>query len=176
VIRYLFYLLIFLLGLASAAVFLGEMRHLRQAAPGPLPGWTEAIADEARVPEGRAQIALGLLPLGSLEWDSMAARLDGLHWQLRLLGPGLAAQAVLRVPYWPQEGHLQSGRGRLEFQGTRYEIASIEGVFPMLSGADEGLLQITLAPGTQIDPSLAQMLGAVAELDGLTLRVPFQVK
>ena len=70
-IRFLFWLLVFAMGLAAAVVWKGEMHHLRRAVPEGLPDWTAPIADEAGVLQGRAVLPVAEgLPAMELLWSA----------------------------------------------------------------------------------------------------------
>ena len=111
-IRSLFYLIIFIVGLAAAALWQGEMHHLRRVLPAPLPAWTDQIDDSARLRGGEMQIKAGALrPALTLRWKAIAPNTEGLRWSLFVTGQGVDLSADLVLPVWPDQAFLRNGRG-----------------------------------------------------------------
>lgn len=115
--------LVLLLGLAlGAAVALGlygRMAHLRAVAP--LPDWTRAIADDAGLAAGRAELTAGF----TASWRLSGMDLRGPYWQ------GALSRQDARLPFtarlrWRDEGGAQLW---LRFEGGS---ASLSG--PLLTG------------------------------------------
>jgi len=88
----------FLLGAVLALALEGSMGHLRMLAGDRLPGWTDAIAPDARLARGSAEFA-SHGPVGEplhLAWVFGGIGAEGPHWRLRLAGPGVRGAADLR--------------------------------------------------------------------------------
>ncbi len=117
-IRALFYLFVFILGLGFAALWQGQMHHLRYVLPGflptALPAWTDQIEDSARLRGGEMVIKEGALhPELTLRWTAIAPNTEGLQWMLSLTGQGVDVSADLLVPFWPDRAFLRNGRGTM---------------------------------------------------------------
>ena len=114
-IRVLGLLLIFLLGLAAAGLWSGQMHHLRRAVPDQLPGWSAVIADDAGLRNGQTEWpASGNRPTIKLTWTAKFPGADGLLWDLRVTGQGIDVQAELLLPYWPTEAIIRDPAGGID--------------------------------------------------------------
>ena len=169
-IRFLLKLLIFLAGLAAAAIWFGEMRHLRQAAPDQLPFWTGVVLDDARIPTGSAGIALPAGPGAELVWTDMRPGATGLTWKLDLSGDAIAVRAELLVPYWPGMATVRNGQGTLDLGGTLYRIEDIAARVPLLDGGS-GQMTITLDQPLVLPTEVSTALGSLVEVDGRDVRI-----
>lgn len=150
-IRLLLRLLIFVAGLAGAAVWLGEMHHLRRAAAENLPGWTGAIAPDARVGQGQMSLppATGL-PVLTLGWSAMAPGVDGLRWGLAISGQGVDLKAVITIPFWPETVTVDQGDGGVNLGELPGLVLPLAGTI-RLNGLDAqlaGLMQMPVVSGT----------------------------
>jgi len=114
-IRLLFLVLVFAVGLAAAVVYKGQIYHLRRAVPDLLPGWTDRIAEDASLRSGSIRLpATAQLPETTLFWDAVAPGADGWKWQLRLTGDGIALTARATLGFWPDRAVLDDGAGTLD--------------------------------------------------------------
>jgi len=167
-IRLILYLVIFIIGLALAALWFGEMRHLRQAIDD-LPFWTIVIADDARVPQGEAAAPT---PLGkvTLNWDLEGLRTDGVHWDLTMSGVSVEARADLAVPFWPQHGIFSNGKGTVSVGGQLIRVTEIEGRLPLLDRSD-GYIELTVEDPATLPDALVQ----IAKIEGNRVRIPLQL-
>lgn len=111
-IRFLGLLLIFCAGLAGAAVWLGQMHHLRRAVPEGLPAWTMGISDNSGVRQGEMTLAAqDALPPLTLGWAAKPPTAEGMRWDLRLTGEGVDVDAELLLPFWPDRALIRNGGG-----------------------------------------------------------------
>jgi len=111
-IRGVFYLILLCLGLIAAAIWTGQMHHLRQLAPGHLPDWSAGFEDTAGVRQGRfVRPASGDVPELAIAWAAKLPGADGLLWDVTVAGNGIAAQGELVLEYWPNRAHLRDGIG-----------------------------------------------------------------
>lgn len=78
-----------LLGFALAVLTQGRHAHLSALMGDGLPGWTQAIADDASLWRGSAAPLAGPLALAA-DWQLARIGRDGPVWRLRLSGPGVA--------------------------------------------------------------------------------------
>jgi len=114
-LRFLFLILLFVVGLAAAAVWQGEMHHLRRAVPDYLPGWTGDIADDAGVREGQMILpSQGQTPKLTLRWTAKMPGADGFLWDVQLAGQGVDLRAELLLPWLPTRAFLRSGAGAVD--------------------------------------------------------------
>ena len=128
-IRLLFLIVVFVLGLAGAVVFMGQMHHLRLAVPDRLPGWSAQIAEDAGLTRGTMELpATPHLPATVLSWRAVTPDADGWHWQLRLTGPGIALAARLTLPLWPERADIGDGSGSVDMaaiKGLPVDVAGL---------------------------------------------------
>jgi hypothetical protein len=111
-IRSFFLLIVFVIGLAAAALWQGQMYHLRRVLPASLPAWTDQISDTARLRHGEMRIETNFLrPALTLRWQVLAPNSDGLRWALFLTGQGVDIRADLLLPFWPGQVILRNGSG-----------------------------------------------------------------
>ncbi len=110
-IRFVFLLLVFVVGLAGAGLYAGKMHHLRMAVPDQLPPWTESVVDDAGLREGTMTLNSPLVPGLSLGWSAGMPGAEGWRWQVRLEGEGLALRADLTVAWMLNRATLRNGRG-----------------------------------------------------------------
>lgn len=116
-IRALGLLLLFAVGLAAAALWSGQMHHLRRALPDQLPGWSVTIADDAGLRAGQAEWpAAGNRPAIKLAWIVKAPGAEGLLWDLRATGQGIDIQSELLLPYWPVKAIIRNGSGGVDLE------------------------------------------------------------
>lgn len=170
-IRFLLYLIVFVTGLAAAAIWLAEMRHLRQAVD-TLPIWTAPIAADARVPAGSAT-ALGPNGVVTLDWKATAPTVKGLNWALTMSGDGIEARAKLTLPFWPSQAIVSDGKGTVSHAGQLIRVTAIEGQVPLLdrNNQPDGFVELTLAEPITLPAALA----AFAEDDGTRIRLPIKM-
>jgi len=158
-IRLLGFLLIFGIGLAGAAVWYGQMHHLRRALPDNLPVWTAEISDISGLRQGRMTRAeQGILPAISLIWTARTPTAEGLLWDLQLTGEGIDLRVELLLPYWPGKALIRNGSGTVA-------LANLPG-----SNA-EGLVTLTALTGEVTDLfGTAQPRGGLrAEAKGISV-------
>jgi hypothetical protein len=106
------------LGLAASVVIFAEIGHVRQVAPGLLPGWTRGVAPGAGLLQGRAEIAPESSPVGALKARWRWQGVDGMapRWALRLSAPGLDATGTLRLPRPYSHLSLADGAGNADLR------------------------------------------------------------
>ena len=85
------------LGLAAAALSEGRMGHLRALAGAALPGWTEAVAADARLWRGRAGAGNPRRQGAVLRWSLAGLSRDGLRWRVELTAPGARVEAMANL-------------------------------------------------------------------------------
>lgn len=108
-------LLIFSAGLVAAAVWQGQMSHLRQVRPQGLPHWTDRIAPEAGLRDGRMELeATGQRPELTLQWAARWPDGAGWHWDLRLTGEGVELAGELTLGLWPSQAVITLTGGTLD--------------------------------------------------------------
>lgn len=157
-IRALFLLLALGLGLALAAASQTRMYHLRWLIPDRLPGWTDRIAGDAGLLNGR--LTLGKAGGAALAWRALALDASGLRWRIAATGGGLDLTGTAGVP----------------FDLSRADLTEIGGTVSLgdLPGGGGGAAgQIVLADGTghaEPFPRPTQISGA---LDGNLQGVSF---
>ncbi len=128
-IRALFLLLLFGLGLAGAGVWYGEMHHLRRAVPDRLPGWTEAFDDRSGMRHGILRHPRGVRPHELvLEWRAASPGGEGLNWDLRLTGRGIELSATALLPWQADRVRISGGRGSVELAPLAVHD-DVEGLF-----------------------------------------------
>ncbi len=110
-IRFLFLLLVFVIGLAGAGLYAGKMHHLRMAVPDRLPAWTGSVAADAGLREGTMALVSPLVDGLSLGWSARMPDAEGWRWRVRLEGKGLALNADLTVGWTLDRAMLRNGRG-----------------------------------------------------------------
>lgn len=138
-IRFLGLLLIFAVGLAAAAVWYGQMHHLRRAVPDGLPVWAAEISDTSGLRQGQMlRAAQGVLPAVLLTWTARPPTAEGLLWDVQLTGEGIDIQAELLLAYWPDKMLIRNGAGTVA-------LAKLPG-----SNA-EGLVTLTALTGEVAD-------------------------
>ncbi len=133
-IRLLFRLLIFALGLVIAALWFGQMHHLRAVVPDQLPAWSLGIAENASVRRGSGIFVIGASGQG-IEVTWAAKRLDqtGFHWDITANGDGLSFEGDVTLPFWPDR-LLFDSRGTVDLE-------------VLTSGQERGLLSVRSAIG-----------------------------
>ncbi|MEL7116088.1 MAG: hypothetical protein AAGP08_10925 [Pseudomonadota bacterium] len=179
-IRLLFHLVVFAIGLGAALLWFGEMRHLRQVIS-PLPAWAALIDSDARVLRGAARAPDGIEPQMALRWQAETPRVDGLHWALTLSGNGVEAIASAVLPFTAEKLIIRRGRGTISLEDLTngsaaglYRIASIESEI-WLRPQRPATLEIRLDPTTPLTPEATDALARVAEIEGNLLRIPLNL-
>jgi len=199
-IRSFFLLVIFVIGLAAAALWQGQMHHLRRVLPSVvpvnLPEWSDQISDAARLRAGEMDIDAGpLRPKMKLRWKAVAPNGEGLRWAIFLTGQGVALEADLLVPFWPDRILLRNGRGTValtelgqgagidgmvqvdRLTGRMDHLGKTPGISGLLSatlqrvavdgvGLGEGPLRLEMAETGEVSGTLALRGGGTA-IDGL---------
>ena len=111
-IRFLFLLVVFALGLAGGALWFGQMHHLRSYSPEWLPEWTQALPDDAGPRRGELEWPESeLLPAIRFRWDFAGLAADGLHWDVALQGQGVDIKGDFALFFWPDRAHLTGATG-----------------------------------------------------------------
>lgn len=176
-IRFTFNLLIFLVGLAGAAIWFGEMRHLRQAVDG-LPLWSGLIYDNARVFEGGAALKLPGLPRMEATWQGRLPQADGLYWDARLSGDGLEALADVSLSWWLDKVVLKGGQGTASLEPLTlgqaeglYRIVDLSGEIS-LRKREGGHVTIQLDPTTPLPPEAISALSRIGSAEATSIRLP----
>lgn len=155
-IRFLFRLMVFCVGLAVAVLWLGEMRHLRMTGV-TLPGWSTHIAADAGVLAGSADLPpQGDLPALNVEWSAIAPDWDGLRWNIRGTGEGIELRGQMVLGFWPDTAWLRDGRGTLSLRqlskGTAEGLAVVEAANGQVTG-----LMSTPVPSGDLAGRLAKL-------------------
>ena len=147
-IRFLFLLIVFLAGLAAAGLYFGQMHHLRMAVPQGLPGWTEALPDDAGLRSGRMPLAAGgVWPPVEVSWDAQAPDLSGLRWRVQVTGEGIDVAGNLTLSYWPDTARLSGIAGTVALDRIGGAQVALTGLLALRDGGAEarGLLQTPVA-------------------------------
>lgn len=102
------------LGLLAAVLSFGRVDHLRQVAPGAVPGWATAIENGSGLFSG--QMRHNVPPLGQfvLAWGWRALTGDGATWRLTLDGTGLTGTGQLRLAAPLEQAELIGAAGALD--------------------------------------------------------------
>lgn len=184
-IRLLFYLLVFALGLAVAILWFGEMRHLRQALPGKLPIWTVPIDDRATLRNGKAELNLPGTPELVARWAAKAPDGNGLNWDLSVIGGGISLRADLSVPPWPLLAKIRNGQGTIALESLtngqsrgNISITEISGEVQILPRVadNQGYVDITFGDTAEIPDSVINMLARIGTQNGQTIRIPLGLR
>ncbi len=163
-IRFLLLMILFCLGLAGAAVWKGQMHHLRLAVPDSLPGWTAPLPDDAGVLSGRMKLAAHrALPATELSWQAVLPTAEGMLWDLRLKGRGIDLTAELLLPWWPEKAVIRGGDGAVDLAAVTGSV--LEGLIA-LDGIDGEIAGLTGAQ--RISGTLAARARGLS-LDGAAL-------
>lgn len=149
-IRFLFLVLVFVVGLVAAAVYQGRLHHLELAFPGQLPAWTDRIAPDAGLRRGSMRVERGgVLPDLTLGWTARMPDLGGWHWRLRLTGDGVDLSADLTLAHWPDRGVVSNGTGTIDLARLAPVLSQVQGVLNLKSveGSGTDLLQTPVFRG-----------------------------
>jgi hypothetical protein len=112
-----------LVGIALALLTQGRMAHLRLVAGDLLPGWSAAIAADASVLSGRAQLA----PL-DLSWRAVWPDGSGPVWRLQLTGPGTRLDATLHAGWTGREARIDAASGQIDLAALPLPVDGITGL------------------------------------------------
>lgn len=140
-IRGLFLLLVLLAGLAAAALFQGRMHHIRLALSDRLPGWSDSIAADAGVRQGKMRLpSQGRWPKTEVTWTVRAPTRTGWVWDVALTGEGVSLK----------------GQAVLAFKADRVIVSGVTGSVDLGNLADlplpvQGVLQVTSLTGVAVD-------------------------
>lgn len=143
-IRFLLLLVVFGLGLLAAGLWFGQMHHMRTAVPQALPGWTEALPDDAGLRGGRMPLAgTGFLPPVEVTWEALPPDTGGLRWRVRATGDGIDLSGDLTVSFWPDTARLSGVAGTVALDRVGGGQADLDGLLVLREGAAEarGLLR-----------------------------------
>lgn len=146
-IRFLFLLIVFALGMAAAGIAFGQMHHLRQAVPDRLPAWTAALPGDAGLRAGHVDVpAQGIWPALRLGWEAAAPGAEGPRWDVRLTGEGVDLAGVLTVGWWPDTARLDGIAGSMALEAVEAEGLDLRGLLALRGGMAEarGLMQTPL--------------------------------
>lgn len=134
-IRALFLLLVLAAGLAAAALFQGQMHHARQAVPKALPGWSEAVAPNAGLRQGMAELpASGRWPATRLEWTARAPDADGWVWDVSLTGKGIALEGHVTLGFLAESVTVSNVRGSIDLGVVAGLPIDVQGIARLVAG------------------------------------------
>ena len=126
--RLLFRLVIFVLGLAIAALWFGQMHHLRAAATGDLPEWSDAISDGSGIRAGEAWLGESGLPPLVVNWQATTPTSTGFLWDIDVGGDGIVFDGTATLPFWPDRLNV-SGRGNIDL--AKLTGGGAQGIVPL---------------------------------------------
>ena len=186
-IRFLLYLIVLCVGLLGAVIWTGEARHLRQALPQSLPGWTTGFDQTAGLRRGRfVQAATGQFPDLTVEWFARKPGNEGWIWDVTLTGEGVAVKSELVLQFWPNRAILRDSAGTVDLaklsQGAVAGLlrlgdldATVE-VVGLLQSPDT-VLRAIIADPAKLPADVRKALQVLGRetVDGITIDLPLRL-
>lgn len=107
-----------LIGLGLAVLSAGQLRHLRAALPGTVPGWSVPVEGTSTLWRGQARaLRLSGWPVAAdLGWRFGRAGAEGLIWDVTLAAPGLRGRADLGLPWSLDLVGLRTGHAEIRLE------------------------------------------------------------
>ncbi len=149
-IRGLLLLLLFVTGLAAAALFQGRMHHLRLAVPDRLPPWTESLAADAGLRTGAMDLpARGPWPATRLTWSARMPTRAGWLWDVTLAGDGVALTGLMALAFAADSAVLSDVTGSLDIGSLAPAPLPVQGIarIEALTGVTTGLRDTPIVTG-----------------------------
>lgn len=168
-IRFIWRILLFCLGLSLAALWFGQMHQLRQVAPAALPSWTQTISDESGLRNGTARI-----PSFSngddieISWAFQGVNREGLNWDVSVDGQGIAGSGKATAPIWPIELRIV-GRANVDIDGEITPINDILVILTKQSG--QKALNADISAKDNLPDAIKNRFGTLVSGDNERLRV-----